>query len=300
MAKYTEITRMLLRPELSTSGPPLAHRVRVNVRITFVALALLACSSLHAQTAAETLAQPGAQPASPPFVAARDTVLMKQVERDPGWFEQVTTIASGLMTISILVLTAALVPAAWNFRKNHQMIRKQLDKIQNDIAPIMRHASAIADDVNYITTSIRVDVQQVNQTVATVNRRLLEAVDKAEDRVNDFNALLEVAQEEAESAFISTASTLRGISSGASALAGPRGPRRARQRDRELRKRMAELRAAIDEDLQEAVEEVGPALDDSFGEEELTDGDNDGRSAADSGREAPRSGGQRPGDGSGA
>lgn len=291
---------MLSQTELPTAGPALAHPMRVNVRIAFVALALLASTSVHAQTTAETAAPAEAQPVPPPFVAARDTVLMKQVERDPGWFEQVTTIAGGLMTISILVLTAALVPAAWNFRKNHQMIRKQLDKIQNDIAPIMRHASAIADDVNYITTSIRVDVQQVNQTVTTVNRRLLEAVDKAEDRVNDFNALLEVAQEEAESAFISTASALRGISSGASALAGRKGPRRARQRDRELRKRMAELRAAIDEDLQEAVDEVGPALDDSFGEEELTDGDNDGRSAADSGREAPRSGGQRPGDGPGA
>lgn len=290
---------MLMQPELRTSGPALAHRVRVNARIAFVALALITSSSVHAQTTAET-SPAQAEAASPPFVAARDTVLMKQVERDAGWFEQLTSIASGLMTISILVLTAALVPAAWNFRKNHKMIREQLDKIQNDIAPIMRHASAIADDVNYITTSIRVDVQLVNQTVTTVNRRLLEAVDKAEDRVNDFNALLEVAQEEAESAFISTASALRGFSSGASALSGRKGSRRARQRDRELRERMAELRAAIDEDLQEAVEEVGPALDDSFGEEELTDGDNDGRSAADSGREAPRSGGQRPGPGSGA
>jgi uncharacterized protein YoxC len=289
---------MLLHTALTTSGPALAHRVRVNVRIAFLAAALLISAPVRAQTAAET-AQSAPPSASPPFVAARDTVLMKQVERDPGWFEQVTTIAGGLMTISILVLTAALVPAAWNFRKNHKMIREQLDKIQNDIAPIMRHASSIADDVNYITTSIRVDVQQVNQTVTAVNRRLLAAVDQAEDRVNDFNALLEVAQEEAEAAFISTASALRGISSGASALAGRRGPRRARQSDRELRAKMAELRAAIDEDLHDAVEEVGPALEDSFAEEELTDGDNDGRSAADSGREAPRSGGQRPGPGSG-
>jgi hypothetical protein len=91
--------------------------------------------------------------------------------------------------------------------------------------------------VNYISTSIRADVQQVNQTVTAVNRRLLEAVKKAEDRMDEFNALLEVAQEEAESAFISTASTLRGISSGAAALAGRkgsrRGPRRARKRQRD-------------------------------------------------------------------
>ena len=34
----------------------------------------------------------------------------------------------------------------------------------------MRHASTIADNVNYITTAIRVDVQQVSQTVAAGER----------------------------------------------------------------------------------------------------------------------------------
>jgi hypothetical protein len=44
--------------------------------------------------------------------------------RDEGWWEQLTSIASGLMTISILVLTAALVPAAWNLRKSHKTMQK--------------------------------------------------------------------------------------------------------------------------------------------------------------------------------
>src|SRR5437588_6380794 len=143
-----------------------------------------------------------------------DTVYTKQLAAQPGWFEKVTSVASGIMTITVIVLAAALVPAAWNFRKSYKKVSEMLDKIYGDINPLMRHASAIADNVDYISTAIRVDVQQVSQTVAAVNQRLQQAVGAAEDRINQLNALLEVVQEEAESAFVTTASTIRGVRTG--------------------------------------------------------------------------------------
>jgi hypothetical protein len=89
-----------------------------------------------------------------------------------------------------------------------------LDKIYGDINPLMRHASAIADNVDYISTSVRVDIQQVSQTIAAVNQRLQQAVATTEDRIKQMNALLDVVQEEAESAFVTTASTIRGVRTG--------------------------------------------------------------------------------------
>jgi len=144
----------------------------------------------------------------------RDTIYMKQVASEAGWFEKVTGIASGVLTLTIIVLSAALIPAAWNFRKSYKKVSDMLDKIYGDINPLMRHASAIADNVDYISTAIRVDVQQVSQTVAAVNQRLQQAVSAAEDRIHQLNALLEVVQEEAESAFVTTASTIRGVRTG--------------------------------------------------------------------------------------
>jgi uncharacterized protein YoxC len=143
-----------------------------------------------------------------------DTIYTKQVVSEPGLWEKVTSAASGVMTITVIVLTVALVPAAWNFRKSYKKISDMLDKIYGDVNPLMRHASAIADNVDYITTSIRVDVQQVSQTVAAVNQRLQQAVSTAEDRIKQLNALLDVVQEEAESAFVTTASTIRGVRTG--------------------------------------------------------------------------------------
>jgi len=143
-----------------------------------------------------------------------DTIYTKQIVAEAGLWSKVTSVASGVMTITVIILTIALVPAAWNFRKSYKKISDMLDKIYGDVNPLMRHASAIADNADYISTAMRVDVQQVSQTVAAVNQRLQQAVGAAEDRINQLNALLDVVQEEAESAFVTTASTIRGVQTG--------------------------------------------------------------------------------------
>ena len=147
-----------------------------------------------------------------------DTVVMRQAAAERGWFETMTAVASGLMSIALLVLAVALVPAAWNFRKSYAKVSALLDKVYGDVNPLMRHASAIADNVNYVTTSVRSDIQQVNATIASANQRLQQAVALTEQRLNEFNALLEVVQHEAETMFVATASTVRGVRTGAASL----------------------------------------------------------------------------------
>jgi uncharacterized protein YoxC len=146
--------------------------------------------------------------------ALPDTIYTKEVVSEPGLWSKITSVASGIMTITVIILTVALVPAAWNFRKSYKKVSDMLDKIYGDVNPLMRHASAIADNVDYVSTAIRVDIQQVSQTVAAVNQRLQQAAAAAEERINQLNALLEVVQEEAESAFVTTASTIRGVRTG--------------------------------------------------------------------------------------
>jgi uncharacterized protein YoxC len=195
-----------------------------------------------------------------------DTQIVRQVTADPGVFQKVTSVASGLMTIAILVLTVALVPAAWNFRKSYAKINDLLERVYGDINPIMRHASSIADNVNYITTSLRSDVQQVNQTLTTANQRVLQAVKVTERRLQEFNALLGVVQEEAEDAFVSTAATVRGVRTG------------AERWQEELR--TASMAGAR---LEQLDDELGDALDEVFDDTgDMDDGidDREGRARA--------------------
>jgi hypothetical protein len=81
----------------------------------------------------------------------------------------------------------------------------------------------VAENLDHISASLRRDVRRVDETITEANRQLRRAVTLAEERVHDFNALLEVAQQEAEQVFVTTASTLRGVRKGASTLAGDSG-----------------------------------------------------------------------------
>lgn len=150
--------------------------------------------------------------------AATDTVLVRQVGSAPSAFETITNIASALLTVSVLVLAIALIFAAFRLRKSFQKVSGLLDRIYGDMKPIVQHATAVADNIDYISTAVRSDVQQINATITTANRRLQAAVAQTESRLREFNALLGVVQEEAEHAFVSAASTVRGVRSGAAAL----------------------------------------------------------------------------------
>jgi uncharacterized protein YoxC len=181
-----------------------------------LATAWAAMAQIHAllmHGLAQSIAQ-GAQS----FPAVHDTVYMKQVAVDHGFLDQVSTVASAVITVALMVLTVVAVPVAWNFRKTYKKVNHLLDRIYGDVTPIMRHASSITDNINFITTSLRTDVQRVNATIHSANERVQHAVALTEDRLNEFNALLAVIQEEAEQVFLTTASTVRGVRTGAAAF----------------------------------------------------------------------------------
>ncbi len=151
-------------------------------------------------------------------VTVSDTVITRIVSEDPSIFDKVTSIAGGLTSLVLLVLTAALVPAAWNVRKTQARLNKLIERVQDEIVPIVKHAGAVADDVHYLTTSLRADMQQVSQTVAGANERVQAAILTTERRLRDFSALVDVAQGEAEDLLVRSASTMRGVRAGVDTL----------------------------------------------------------------------------------
>src|SRR4051812_43429392 len=150
--------------------------------------------------------------------ALPDTIVTKQVAAERGWFEILTGAASIGMTFALLALAIGLIPAAWNFRKSYKKANELLDKVYADVTPLVRHAHAVADNIDYITTAVRTDLQRVSRTINTANERLLGAVRESEQRMAEFNALLRVMQEEAEDVFVSTAAAVRGVREGANSF----------------------------------------------------------------------------------
>jgi uncharacterized protein YoxC len=165
--------------------------------------------------------------------AARDTVY---VATSGNAFADIAAVAQVILALATLALVAIVLPAAWKLRRVDQRVHRLLETVQREIAPAARRAGEIADDVHAVTRTVRGNMDRVDETIAAANERVEKAVRVAEDRLTEFNALLAVVQEEAESLFISAASTVHAVRGGAAAFRGegdleqPRRSRRARPR----------------------------------------------------------------------
>jgi uncharacterized protein YoxC len=146
-----------------------------------------------------------------------------QAAAQRGVLDTIAALASVATTLSLMVLALAAVHVLWNYRKTYAKVNALVDRVHGDLTPLIRHANAIADNVNFLTTSIRSDIQKVNNTIDSANERVEQALSVAERRLNEFNALLAVVQAEAEGVFVSTASTVRGVRRGAASFGARSG-----------------------------------------------------------------------------
>lgn len=218
-------------------------------------------------------------------VVLPDTIFTKQIAATPGAFDRIAGVASGVLTILLCLFLIALVPIFWNFRRSVQRMNHLLARLQSDVQPIVRHATSAAENVNYITGSIRKEVQQINETIAAANGRMRDAVHVTERRLSDFNALLQVIQEEAERMFVSTASAVRGVGTSASALSEPVNGMNFARHDIE-----GDEEEDADEDLDQLELDTEGAT-----EEEITDGYDSDTAATEDDIARPRIRSQRRG-----
>ncbi|MDP2958571.1 MAG: hypothetical protein Q8N53_19255 [Longimicrobiales bacterium] len=113
------------------------------------------------------------------------------------------------------VLALALVRLLWEWRRTVVELR---ETVRQNLGPVSDRARSISDNVQFITQALRADVERLNASVQALTARLHQASDRMEERIEEFNALMEVVQTEAEDIFLDTAATVRGVREGARAM----------------------------------------------------------------------------------
>jgi len=131
--------------------------------------------------------------------------------------ESVSTIVLGVAVLGVLVSLLVVLLQLRKFTRSIGSVAKRLEK---DAAPVMERARSVAENVDFITMAVRTDVQKLNATVSNLNDRLKEASVRMEERIQDFTALVEVLQNEAEDLALDTAAAVRGVRAGTRSLAG--------------------------------------------------------------------------------
>lgn len=134
-----------------------------------------------------------------------------------------SAVANIITALAVLIVAVVAVRVALELRAAMQELRGGLGRVRTDLSPVIGNMKGISDDVRAMTQSVRGDVERVNETVTEITERVQRALVVSEERLGEFNALLEVAQDEAERLFVSTASTVRGVRRGAEAFRGRSG-----------------------------------------------------------------------------
>ncbi|MEX2527985.1 MAG: hypothetical protein WEA09_10150 [Gemmatimonadota bacterium] len=150
-----------------------------------------------------------------------DTVVMALV-RDP--LATATAVAQIVVGALVVLLLLALVLLLFRIYQAGRQLNQVMDEFRDDA--LMHRARSIAGNLEYVSRSVRNESERMSASVAHLSGRLQQASHRMEERIEEFNALLEVIQGEAEEVFIDTASTVRGVRRGAHSLTDA-SPRRA-------------------------------------------------------------------------
>jgi biopolymer transport protein ExbB/TolQ len=153
-----------------------------------------------------------------PAAVQADTVVFVPAAAQLEMWAQVSTVVIAILLAVLVVLT---IGAMVQMRRLVILSNRLMADARKHVLPVATRAQTAADNVTYMTAVLREDLERVHGSVASLTARLNQASDRVEERIEEFNALLEVVQSEAEGLFIDTASTVRAVREGARALSQP-------------------------------------------------------------------------------
>ena len=146
---------------------------------------------------------------------AADTVVMLQARDALG----TTALVASLVVLAMFM--AVLVVLVFELRKVHVTLKRFSGHFQKRLDPILERGLEVTANMEFISSAVRMDVQLVSESVRSLSDRLQNASDRMEERIQEFNALMEVVQGEAEDVFIGSAAAARGVRAGARVFRGP-------------------------------------------------------------------------------
>lgn len=146
----------------------------------------------------------------------RDTVVM--IPSNRGLIETLALGGQFVMSVIMVILLGTVLFVLLELRKASGELARVLQASSSELSGAAHAVRNVAEDVRAITQTVKTEVGAVGDTVRHVNRRVRRAVRRAEDRLDRLDALVGVAQEEAEDFVLSSTSALRGVRLGAAAL----------------------------------------------------------------------------------
>lgn len=153
--------------------------------------------------------------ASPAAQVVADTLYTVPVRSGLTIAAQIALVIIATVFVGVAVWLALLL-------RSLQKLTRELgsvgDRVMERARPILDSGKGTAENVEFISSVVRRDVEDLHETVQRLSARLRDASEQMEERIDTFNALMDLVQDEAEDLFLGTAATARGVREGVKSL----------------------------------------------------------------------------------
>lgn len=195
------------------------------------------------------------------FLAAADTVIVRQVPPIRTGFEEAIFVAAGLaqvVTLVVVVLLALIFHRMW---KAQQLVHEQLARLTSKVDPMIASATSAAENVRVLTDVVRKDAVLAAEALSDATARVRDSVSGIADRIDDFGELLGRVTGKADAVADVAGAALHTIKWGARVLR-PESGRKRRPRD-VAPERSRSVAAEHHDDVPDGADDVSEERDDS-------------------------------------
>lgn len=191
---------------------------------------------------------PALAPATLTLLQAADSAATRLVV-EHSWLDTLANVAQSLVSILVMIMLVMGVVLLYALRKSIDELTKLVRSSNEPVRAAIGEIREVTGEVRAIAKSLRAPVTLAGETLEDVSDRVRGAVDRVEDRLARFDALVEIAQEEAEGAVVSAASLLHGVRAGGAVVTRSLGLSRAtRQRRAERGRREVDDAPDVDDE----------------------------------------------------
>ncbi|MBK6487985.1 MAG: hypothetical protein IPF98_14205 [Gemmatimonadetes bacterium] len=187
------------------------------------------------------------------------------VERS--WLDTVASLAQSLISLLVLAMLVMGVLLLYALRKSVDELTKLVKSAHAPLHSAIAESREVTGEVRAIARSLKAPLELAGDTIEDASERLQDVMQHIEGRARRFDALVDIAQVEAEDAVLGAASLLRGVRAGGDVIrhslgltpARPRARRRARAGDRNGGHSVDDV---VEDDVEDVVEDaVDEAVD---------------------------------------
>ena len=124
------------------------------------------------------------------------------------WASVVTAISTAAIAVVVVGLGVFAMPRVRSIGRLSGTLERLLVSLERDAVPLLESTKSMVSEANQVAAKLRDEVDDIVDTSQEVRDRVMNAVDAAEDRLQDLDALLNVLQDEDEERALRKATTL--------------------------------------------------------------------------------------------